>query len=1195
MARQQKDAPAAVSLEVASNNLSDEAQTQMAQRAGATAEVSFTTTTDRLLEGAYMNSRATEAQRFALEQMQRQAMAAVPGQAVAARTPAEIGAAVAMRRQLRQQQRQAADQDRPVSSASESVTTSAAKFIIDLPLATLGGLGDAWTELATVMNELVPLDALAEGAGLTKVGTGEILQVPEQRTAGGQMVRTLVNFIGPMSKITKGLQGARFITKLKGGKQIVAPAIAGAITDIAFMEAQEQRLSDYLAEVPWAGAATEFLRVGADETFWEKKILQGIEGAALGLGVDVTRVLVGQTVSALRAMKAIRKVKTERGKVMTEAELKAAIEKEAAEAAQEQLGSLAMGRADDDLLRFDPPEKTLKTAQDIRDVAQSPIRPRGKLGVAEIAGRPVINFTTIRTPNDIEAVLSAMTQHYRRTVVKAKGPRVSAEEVKALAEDIGLADILKLDPKRFSKVELVAMKEFYVASGEKLLQVAEVAAQFPTATNLMAMRKMMSIHQLMLGRFTEASSEAGRALQALSIPAGLGVREQLKQFDEILENFGGLQVGKELAEKIVMAAKFGSTDALNEITKRGLWARSRDAVLEAWVLGLVSGPVTQSRNLAGNTMFFFQNVLERRIAGAVAGSGIDRREAAAFIVGSMHSLRAAFQNMGKAFWNGTSGYGLGKIELPRRKAISAEALEINGAWGAMADMTGEVFRVFGRMLVAGDEFFKTMNYNGEKAAQAVRLHAGKTGAEFDDAVARELLNPSEEIRIAARNAAHYGTFTMRGKSGKIMDMAQQFTAAYPAARFLLPFITTPGNIFKAGFARTPLALAMGDTFWAEVRAGGPRKAMAITRMATGSAMMALWSDMTMRGLITGRGPLNTRERELLRLGGKGGCGDKRWQPYSVCIPGKGWVGYRGLEPIGMMMGMSADITEAFMQREQWKSSADPDEAARSDEILGAALQAVGQSMTSQTFMRGASEFFTMMGNPELYSTRWVQRLASTFTAPRLLAQIERIKDPTIRKVYGLVDAFSKDVPWWGPNRLFPLRDLFGNEVMTAGAWGSEWISPFYKEDRDMIPAAREILDQRAFVGKPGFIQGFMDEFTGQTVTLDLEKHPALFDAYMRLHRDFRSENYDELPLVEYLELVFAGQHDDSEDYLTRPEGDTDGIEDKGKFIRGVFSDYRGEIKEAMLFMQGDEFDTLRELVQRIGQEQALRVERAEGF
>ena len=1186
--------------EVAAPGAADDVQADMALRAGSTTgQIVVADASDGVFEMSYVTSRKDEERQAAVEQMQRKVRldrAPLPR--------GERGVVSIRKRQdhLRQQQRQLEDANQPVRSMTERIAEPVAKFLVDLPLATLGGLGDAWINLSTTLNEMFPADQLAEDIGLTDLETlgktkeGAFLKVPEQRTAGSKMVRTLVNFIGPFNKIQKPLQGVQFIQKVKGGKQIISPMIAGAITDIAFMEAQEQRLSDHLSEVPWAGAVTEFLRTDADETFWEKKIKQGIEGAALGLGVDATRIVVGQAIRGYRAMKQMRKVREERQKVLSDEELEILIEKEAAQAAQDQLGMLAMGRADDDILRFDPPEKIAKTAKDISDVAKSPIRPRGKLGVAQIAGRPVINFTTIRTPNDIEAVLSAMTQHYRRTVVKAKGPRVSADEVKALAEDIGLADILTMDPKRFAKAEIVAMKEFYVATGDKLLQVAEAAAQFPTSANLMAMRKMMAIHQLILGRFTEAASEAGRTLQALSIPVGLGVREQLTQIDELLEQFGGTEVGRSIAQKIVMAARYGSADAINQVTKKSLKARTLDAATEAWVLGLVSGPVTQTRNLSGNATFFFQNVLERRIAAAIPGSEVDKREAAAFIVGSMHSLRQAFVNTGKAFWSGTSGYGVGKIELPRRKAISAEALDLHGAWGSLADYTGEVFRVFGRFLVAGDEFFKTLNYNGEKAALAVRAHAKKPPDEYAEAVAREFHDPSEEIRIAARNAAHYGTFTQRGEKGGIMEIAQKMTQNYPAARFILPFIVTPGNLFKAGFARTPLAAFMPKTFWAEVRAGGARKNMAIARVATGSAMMALWSDMTMRGVITGRGPLNAKERELLRLGGSGSCGDKRWQPYSVCIPGKGWITYRGLEPIGMMMGMAADITESFMQREQWKSSADPDEQARGDEILGSALQAVGQSMTSQTFMRGASEFFTMMGNPELYSERWVNRFASTITAPRLFAQIERIQDPTIRKTYGLIDSFSKDVPWWGPNRLFPLRDLFGEPVMTAGAWGTDWLSPFYKEDRDLVPAAREILNQRAFVNKPGFIQGFRDEFTDQTVTLDLENHPQIFDAYMKAHATFENEDTDFLTLRAYLEDVFAGRHEDSDDYLPAPDGDTDGIEDKGKWIRNAFHKYRKAIKIDMLENGvGPEFDKLRELVQTIGQEQQFRIENVQGF
>ena len=43
-----------------------------------------------------------------------------------------------------------------------------------------------------------------------------------------------------------------------------------------------------------------------------------------------------------------------------------------------------------------------------------------------------------------------------------------------------------------------------------------------------------------------------------------------------------------------------------------------------------------------------------------------------------------------------------------------------------------------------------------------------------------------------------------------------------------------------------------------------------------------------------------------------------------------------------------------------------------------------------------------------------------------------------------------------------------------------------------------------------------------------------------------------------------GKHDLSELYAIRPDGDEDGVEDKGAFIKAIFADYRKLAREAIM-------------------------------
>ena len=62
-------------------------------------------------------------------------------------------------------------------------------------------------------------------------------------------------------------------------------------------------------------------------------------------------------------------------------------------------------------------------------------------------------------------------------------------------------------------------------------------------------------------------------------------------------------------------------------------------------------------------------------------------------------------------------------------------------------------------------------------------------------------------------------------------------------------------------------------FRADISAGGARRDLALTRMATGSMLMFTMADMALSGHVTGGGPANKEQKDALYRSG--------WQPYSV--------------------------------------------------------------------------------------------------------------------------------------------------------------------------------------------------------------------------------------------------------------------------------------------------------------------------
>ena len=822
------------------------------------------------------------------------------------------------------------------------------------------------------------------------------------------------------------------------------------------------------------------------------------------------------------------------------------------------------------------PDASGKTTYAVWDASQIKIKkPAPEIPAAVQKSMP--NFSRINGPEDVEATLKMMAQENIGLIKAAKGGIVSHETTHAAAKELGIEDVAGL--QKYNASELDALKDFYAASGNLVYKAADAAAASPTEANLFAYRKAVAVHQSLLEKFTTAKAEAGRALNILGRISDAGDVERLAMLKDVVDEMGGREVTMAMVDRTrQLKAAGGSAADLNNFTKASVGARTMAAVQEAWVLGLLSGPRTQARNILSNAVYTGQLLMERGIAARMPGGEIAVGEANAAAVGIMGSLRAAFVNAGKAFASGTSGFGVGKIDIPHNKAISRENIPVLGVF---ADYLGEFYRVAARALNAGDEFFKTINYQGELHALSWRdaMKQGLDGDELAEHMATMTKAPPERMRMSARTAAAEATFT--NQLGEVGQHWQGLVAKAPLLRFLTPFIRTPGNLFKQGFARSPFALAMPKTFWNEIKAGGARKDMAMAKLASGSAVMALWSDMASRGQLSGNGPVDPKERARLRETG--------WMPYALQMPdhpmvpegyrGK-WVNYRAIEPIGMVLGMAADVTELMMQYTEARDSDDPETQANLDRLAWSAVSALGNSVTSQTFMRSVSDFFKVQNNP-YYAETWIQRYASSFV-PKSIPAVGDIRrsfwgtdDPDeiaagafpsskeLKETNSILERMQAEIPWLQED-LLPLRNLTGHPVALGGAWGPDWISPIYTSKDKATPLSAEIIDQKMGVNKPSRTQGFTDPLTGQTVRMNMRDYPDVWDEFMQLQgHKLKHPVWDE-GAEDFLSSVIDGKHDLSEIYAIRPDGDEDGVEDKGAFIKAIFADYRKLSREAIM-------------------------------
>ena len=105
--------------------------------------------------------------------------------------------------------------------------------------------------------------------------------------------------------------------------------------------------------------------------------------------------------------------------------------------------------------------------------------------------------------------------------------------------------------------------------------------------------------------------------------------------------------------------------------------------------------------------------------------------------------------------------GLDKTETQIFRAFTGATFGRTGFTGRAIDYMGELIRVPGRALIAGDEFFRTINTRGQIRALAYRqaVSEGLEGEGLARRMAELIQEPTEDMITSARDFAFYNTFT----------------------------------------------------------------------------------------------------------------------------------------------------------------------------------------------------------------------------------------------------------------------------------------------------------------------------------------------------------------------------------------------------------------------------------------------------
>jgi len=534
-------------------------------------------------------------------------------------------------------------------------------------------------------------------------------------------------------------------------------------------------------------------------------------------------------------------------------------------------------------------------------------------------------------------------------------------------------------------------------------------------------------------------AEAGRTLNILR-QSGLNqdtVKRILQDHPDAQSLFDAMSSTKDIGEAVIVRKKFEK-------------AKASDILLEVWLAGLLSGPTTHVVNGLSNALVAALANAEVWVAlgiGKLTGSdAITLQDAIAYTTGTLTGMVQGFRSAKLAYQTENDIFNASRLDQLRFKAVNAERMGIKKN-AALVDTVGRGIRVPFRLLMASDAFFKTSAYQAKLNQLATHrvLSAKGTkhlrGAELEHAVEDILKNPSAQLKNKAIHHANYLTFT--NPVGVIAGGIKRATAAHPVFKIIFPFVQTPANIIKFAFQRIPVAdLIMAKEREAFMKKGSEEQQMLFARWSMGGSAMALTAYLAAEGLITGAPPSDPRERRLWYARGL--------QPYSVKVGDK-WVAYGRLEPMGIILGMTADYVHL-----QDAISAYGVENEAEGWIQGV-IGSMARNMLSKTYLKGLSDLILAIVDTERYGDQYIQGQAGTIV-PTGIAQLQRSMDPYLRYSVSSMDRIKSRIP--GLSEELPRRvDVFGRDIRLSPEGQPALVNlfnPMYIRQYDNDPVAKEL-------------------------------------------------------------------------------------------------------------------------------------------
>lgn len=406
-----------------------------------------------------------------------------------------------------------------------------------------------------------------------------------------------------------------------------------------------------------------------------------------------------------------------------------------------------------------------------------------------------------------------------------------------------------------------------------------------------------------------------------------------------------------------------------------------------------------------------------------------------------------------------------------------------------------------------------------RASQAAAEAADRRRMEVEEEIFDESgLEWLKDVREGALAATFQTELT--GWKKKWQDALQSLWLG----RMVFPFVRTPLNILSETINYTPVLGGL----WRAAREGGFSDEL-LGKQTVGMMGLGMVTSLYSSDRITGASPKDPNERRRWREAGK--------QPYSIRVPGIGWLQYNRFDPFGGALGFMADGFQlgTKVQRGDFEDEGD---ISTEEKLANAGFDVLWGTIQDKSFLQGLHSLMRLTEANEDAVRRYLEREAVTFLPySSMVRRLEAVADPVVEdtrvpyaQIYTYLEGLGTLAGGVDLEETHPILRIDGQEV-TKGGW-VEVFNPFtWSPDllddpvygflaatqgsvntsvpRQIGPVKLSRKDQAIISGMSRTIRIDVGgeklslyDYMDQAIPLVLERQPDLFDQPAHVQREF---------------------------------------------------------------------------------------------